>query len=129
MRLTLNVFPLDPDSLLEFISVQYDLCAAVDIAVKSGQKIVHYAPRLGFVITDILNLQPDFFHDFPGNSLLQSLSDFVEPGYQRVKSIAPSGIFCHKDPVPVRNADYHRRKDPGIDRSSTVRTAQRPFCL
>ena len=129
MRLTLNVFPLDPDSLFEFISVQFNLCTAVDIAVESSQKIIHYPPRLGFVIADILNLQPYFFHDFPGNSLLQSLSDLVESRYQRVKSITPSGIFCHKDPVPVRNADYHRRKDPGIDRSSTVRTAQRPFCL
>ena len=55
--------------------------------------MISVLPRLGFVIADILNLQPYFFHDFPGNSLLQSLSDLVESRYQRVKSITPSGIL------------------------------------
>ena len=78
MGLSLYIFPLDPDRLFEFISVQSDLRAAVDITIKTGQKIIHYAPRLRFVIADILHPEPDLFHDLSGHRLLQCLSDLVE---------------------------------------------------
>ena len=129
MGLSLHIFPLDPDRLFEFISVQRYLCTAVDITVKPGKKVIHYPPRLRLVIAYIPDFQSDFFHNLSGDSLFQCLSDLVETRHQRVERNAPSCVFGHKDPVSVRHTDDNRRKDAGIDRSSAVRTEQRPFRL
>ena len=62
-RLHRNLIPSEPFCQGQFLAVECDFFLTIQITIESHQERITERPGLTFIVTNIFNFQPDFFHD------------------------------------------------------------------
>lgn len=127
-----DVFWLCPEGAAELFAVHLDGVVAVEVAVESGEDVGGAAPRLGFVVADVLDLEADFFGDFTLDRLFEGLADLGESCYERVdgRVAVACCVARQKDLSIVQDTDDDGRVDARIDDMVALGAAQGAlFCV
>ena len=112
----------------QFILIQCNrFVIPIQVTVITQQKTTCHAPGLCFIITDIFDLQSDFFHYFTLNSLFHCFPDFRKTGDHTIAGIVTVGIFAQEQSVPMSHPNDNRRCDFGKNHVIAFRTAHHTF--